>query len=35
MSTITSKQIKTIKINNSSKLNLEKSLKKIEYITKT
>ena len=35
MSTITSKQIKTIKINNSSKLNLEESLKKIEYITKT
>ena len=35
MSTITSKQIKTIKINNLSKLNLEKSLKKIEYITKT
>ena len=35
MTSLTSKQIKTIKINNSSKLNLEKSLKKIEYITKT
>ncbi len=35
MTSLTSKQIKTIKINNSSKLNMEKSLKKIEYITKT